>query len=60
MFLFKKFLSLILFNEGSQGFNISPYNWIFLSVYYDETMQSGANIRFENISSCLMKPFKNT
>lgn len=53
MSLFNKFLFFILFSGSLQGFSISSFSWIFLSVYYDENIKSGANIRFENISSCL-------
>ena len=51
--MINKVLSFILFKNSAEVFELALCNWIFLSIYYDENVKSGANLRFENISSHL-------
>ena len=44
--IFKKLIFKLLFKKNFNLLNLKNFSWIYLSVYYDKKLVSGANIRF--------------
>lgn len=48
--ILKKLIFKLLFKKNNNILDLKKYDWIYMSVYYDKKLVSGANIRFFELS----------